>query len=121
MSKLIGVVLVVVLAAACFGAEPARKSNWKKRWIISVAALAAASFCDAHSSVGRVELNPLLRNSRGEFSGARGAAFKSVAAGGMLAVQAVLGRRNPEMYKTGTMVNFVAAGALGVTAVRNSR
>jgi hypothetical protein len=121
MSKLIGVLLVVVLAGACFGAEPARKSNWKTRWIISAVALTAASFCDARSSRGRIELNPLLRNSRGEFSGARGLAFKSVAAGGMLTVQAVLGRRNPEMYKTGTMVNFVAAGALGLTAARNSR
>jgi hypothetical protein len=39
----------------------------------------------------------------------------------MLAVQAMLARRNPETYKTGTVVNFVAAGALGLTAVRNSR
>ena len=59
MSKLIGVVLVVALAGACFGVEPARRSSWKTRWIISVAALAAASLCDAHSSMGRMELNPL--------------------------------------------------------------
>jgi hypothetical protein len=121
MSKLVRVVLVVVLAGACFGAEPVRKKNWKKQWVISAVVLAAASFCDAHSSMGRVEMNPLLRNSRGEFNGTRGVAFKSAAAGGMLAVQAMLTRRNPEMYKTGTMVNFVAAGALGVTAARNSR
>ena len=121
MSKLIGVVLVVALAGACFGVEPARRSSWKTRWIISVAALAAASLCDAHSSMGRMELNPLLRNSQGQFSGGRAVAFKSVAAGGMVAVQTILGRRNPEMFKTGTVVNFVAAGALGLTAVRNSK
>ncbi len=83
--------------------------------------LAAANIFDAHSSIGRMEANPLLQNSQGQFSGARGVAFKSVAAGGMLAVQAIFARRNPEIYKTGTAVNFVAAGTLGVTAVWNSR
>ncbi|MGA2326206.1 MAG: hypothetical protein ABSH05_07950 [Bryobacteraceae bacterium] len=121
MSKLVRVVLVVVLAGGCFGAEPVRKKNWKKQWVISAVALAAANIFDAHSSMGRMETNPLLRNSQGQFNGARGVAFKSAAAGGMLVVQSVLARRNPEMYKTGTVVNFVAAGALGVTAARNSR
>jgi hypothetical protein len=121
MAKLIRVVLVVVLAGSCFGAQPVRRSNWKKQWILSAVALAAANIFDAHSSMGRMETNPLLQNSQGQFSGTKGVAFKSVAAGGMLAVQAMFARRNPEIYKTGTAVNFVAAGALGLTAVRNSR
>lgn len=100
--------------------EPAKRP-WRKVWVVSAVALAAATAFDASSSAGRFEANPLLRNSRGEFSASKGIAIKSLITGGTLAVQALLMRKRPDagLEKACALVNFAAAGAVTGIAVRN--
>jgi hypothetical protein len=113
--------VVCLLAAGTAQGQTGR--GWKKAWIASVAALVTVNVLDAHSSAGHYETNPLLQNSQGRFSTGRAIAVKSVASGGLILVQLLLRRRNPEqgLEKTSAIVNFAAAGALGATAYRNTR
>lgn len=120
MGMLTRLLLVLTLAANCFAASPA-EARWKKTWLLSAAVLVAASFADAHTSLGRSEANPLLRNSRGEFSGARAVALKSTAVGGTLALEICLSRSRPQLRRAGSVVNFASAAALTAAAARNSR
>ncbi len=119
MRKGIVVILVVVLSSPLL-AQDSRQPQSKRMWLLSAVALVAANVLDARSSMGRQELNPLLRNSRGEFAAGRGIAVKSAAIGGALAVQAIAMRRRPELRRTSSIVNFVSAGAVATIAVRNS-
>jgi hypothetical protein len=120
MGNLTRFVLVLAIAANCFAASPEKKTS-KKIWLLSAAVLIAASFADAHTSLGRPEANPLLRNSQGGFSGARAVALKSAAVGGTLALQICLTRSRPELRRTSSYVNFGAAAALAAAAAHNSR
>ena len=43
--------------------EQNSRSRWRKAWIASWVAFAAANILDARSSQGKYEANPLLRNS----------------------------------------------------------
>ena len=94
---------------------------WKKAWIASWVAFAAVNLLDAHSSAGRRELNPLLRNSDGTFSARKAALIKSALGGGFFAVQWWIARKNPHTnhYKAFTMATGAAAAGLGVVAARN--
>ncbi len=97
------------------------KKRWKKAWIASWIAFAAVNLLDAHSSMGRRELNPLLRNADGTFSGRKAAMIKAAVGGGFFAFQWWTQRRNPEAnhYKAFTIANSAAAASFGVVAMRN--
>ncbi len=97
------------------------KKRWKKAWIASWIAFAAVNLLDAHSSMGRRELNPLLRNADGTFSGGKAAVIKAAVGGGFFAFQWWTQRRNPEAnhYKAFTIANSAAAASFGVVAIRN--
>ncbi len=120
MGILTRLALVVVLAANSFAASPSSPRS-KKVWILSAAILVAASFADAHTSLGRTEANPLLRNSQGNFNSSRALAFKSAAVGGSLALQICLTRSRPELRPTAAAVNFASAAALAAVAAHNTR
>ncbi len=113
-------VLVLTLAANGFAASPA-KSTSKKVWLLSAAMLVAASLADAHTSLGRPEANPLLRNPRGDFSPARAVALKSAAVGGTLALEICLTRSRPELRRASSLVNFGSAAALAAATAHNAR
>lgn len=100
--------------------EPA-PSEGKKRWLLSAFALIAASALDAHASQSRYEMNPLLRGSNGTFSNRRGFVIKSAAGGGMLLLQAILIKRNPDrnLYRPFALTNGIIAGVTAGAAFRN--
>ena len=89
-------------------------------YLSSVATLTAAHAVDMHSAWGKYEANPLLRSADGRF-GPRGAVIKSGIMAGNLTVQTLLLRKWPKARKAATIINFAAAGAIGVIAVRNYR
>lgn len=131
MAKLSRALVVLLLAGVCYAGEssieqrfvmerPANHNSWKKPWIASVLVLIAANAFDAHSSMGRQELNPLLRNSQGQFSVARGFAIKSAMTGSILTLQFSLCRNRPELRKSSTILNLISAAAVAGTAVRNN-
>jgi hypothetical protein len=93
----------------------------KKRWLLSAVALVAASALDAHASQSRYEMNPLLRGSNGTFSNKRGFIIKSAAGGGMLLLQAILIKRNPDrnLYRPFALTNGIIAGVTAGAAFRN--
>jgi len=113
--------MMLLLQPSGFGQT--RRPPGKKAWALSAASLAAAAVLDVRSSVGRYEINPLLRNARGEFSLSRGIALKSCAIGGMLLSQFVVTRKMPDanLYRPLAVLNLGASGLLSVTALRNSR
>ena len=95
-------------------------SRWKKAWAWSAAALAASVAVDSASSMGRPEMNPLLRGSMGQFS-ARSAGLKFSIAGVVLGSQYLFLKRHPEQAAWATTGNFAAAGLTAGVAVRNFR
>jgi len=113
-------VLATLLACACL-ASAQDKSRFEKRWIASVAALAAVNVFDAYTSRNMVETNPILRSANGNFSNSRGVSIKLVATGGFLAVQYLLLRKGPNtgMNRTFTITNGVLAGVVGGVAIHN--
>ncbi len=97
------------------------KKRWRKAWIASWIAFAAVNLLDTHSSLGRRELNPLLRNADGTFSGRKAALVKVAAGGGFFAFQWWTQRRNPQAnhYKAFTITNSAMAVGFGAVAMRN--
>lgn len=97
------------------------RRRWRKAWIGSVAAFAAANVFDLHSSHGKMELNPLLRGDDGRFSVGRAAAVKGGIGAGFLALQGWMIHGSPKknLYKHFTFANAAASGGLGALAVRN--
>lgn len=93
----------------------------KKQWILSALALVASNALDVHSSLGRDEMNPLLRSPNGTFNSRRAILIKSAATGGALLVQALLIKKNPDrkLYKPFAITNAVVAGVTAGTAFRN--
>ena len=100
--------------------HPGRR-KWKKAWIASWVAFAAVSALDAHSSQGRREANPLLRNSDGRFSNRKASLFKAALGGGFFAFQWWTAKKNPEVnhYRAFTLTNTAVTAGLGAVAVRN--
>jgi hypothetical protein len=97
------------------------KRYWKGIWIATWVAFVAVNVLDAHSSSGRLEGNPLLRDSYGVFSGRKALVVKSAAGGGFFALQCWLAHKNPSenYYKTFSVATGAATAALGAVAVRN--
>jgi hypothetical protein len=100
----------------------AGRKRWKRAWIASWAAYAAASVLDAKSSVGKMEGNPFLQNADGTFNSGRAAGIKAGAGGALLGMQLWMIHKKPEknLYKGFTVVNSAAAGGLGAVAILNS-
>ena len=98
-----------------------RKRYWKGVWIATWAAFVAVNVLDAHSSAGRREANPLLRDANGVFDGRKALLVKSAAGGGFFALQSWLAHKNPREnhYKTFAIANGTVTAALGAVAVRN--
>jgi len=99
------------------GEEASKRSRW---WKASVAMLAATSAVDAHSSWGRMEANPMLRNGSGRF-GMQGVAIKAAVLGGVVGAQYLLLKKNPQAERFGTVTNVVFSGVLVGAAVSNHR
>jgi len=117
---LVGLLLAAAVTApgtAAFGEmrEGVRPlSLWKR----SLAVLAASTVLDAHSSIGRRELNPLLRDATGRF-GTRGIAIKTAMTGAALGAQWLLLRRSERGMKAAAAINFGLSGTLAAVAVHN--
>ena len=101
--------------------KPRKQKRWKKAWIASWVAFAAVNLLDAHSSIGKRELNPLLSNSQGRFSARKAALIKSAVGGGFFAVQWWIARKNrdADYYRTFTIANSAMTAGLGTVAVHN--
>ena len=99
----------------------AARKRWRRNWAMSWAAFAAVNLIDMHSSVGKGELNPLLRTADGRFSTRKAGLFKAGLGGGFMAFQGLMIKANPDrnMYKPFTIANFGATGGMGAVAVRN--
>lgn len=98
------------------------RRRWRKTWIASWVAFAAANVLDAHSSQGKFEANPLLRNADGTFASGRATGLKAGMGAGLLGMQLWMIHKKPEknLYKGFSLVNGAAAGALGAVAASNS-
>lgn len=103
-------------------ADSEGRKRWRRAWIASWAAYAAANVFDAKSSAGKMEANPFLQNPDGTFNSGRAAGLKAGAGGALLGMQLWMIHKRPEknFYKSFTLVNGAAAGALGAVAYSNS-
>lgn len=101
--------------------EKKSAKRWKKAWIVSWLAFAAVNAVDAHSSQGRLELNPLLRNSQGTFSTRKAVLIKGGIGGAFLGMQWWLARKSPsgKAYKAFTIANTAMTAGLAAAAARN--
>lgn len=115
------ILVLLVLVTAILPAGNSGRSRSKKQWVASWLAVAAANVLDVHSSQGRREANPLLRDSSGRFSVGKASLIKAAVTGGFFAVQWGVVRSRPEsgVVRGFTIANTVAAGGLGAVAVRN--
>lgn len=119
MQKMFLALITVVLCVHASAEDCGEK--WPKRlWKASIAAVAAGSVLDVTSSLGKNETNGLLANQQGVFS-ASGVALKLAISGAALGAQRYLVHRypGPATYKTGALLNFSVAGALGGAAAHN--
>lgn len=105
-------ILLILVCAACAQADERRLWKW------SVAALAASTAADCHSSYGMRELNPLLRGSGKRFD-AGSVAIKAGIAGAFVLGQRLFlpGRQNGR--KRWAALNFSMAATTGGFAARN--
>jgi len=95
-----------------------RSNAWRRRWMLSLAPLAASEGLDAASSWGLRELNPVLAGSDGRF-GMKAAGIKFGVVGGLVGVEAVLIKKFPAAAKFFSVVNFSTAGITAGLAVHN--
>lgn len=116
-NRVSAVILLVGLLtpSASFG-----ESRKKKLWKISAAILGAVTIADTHSSMGRSELNPILRSSNGRFAG-RGISLKAAIVGGGLTAQYFMLKKHPEASGWAAGANLAAAAATGTVAAHNYR
>ena len=89
------------------------------KWWHSALAVAGATTLDFASSLGRQEMNLLMRGPGGTFSPSRAAGIKAGATGGSLLIQLVVKRRTREWNKQFETGNWIGAGFYGTLAVRN--
>jgi hypothetical protein len=106
---------------SAFAAETPAKRPWKKRWLLSCAALVAVNVLDVHSSRGLGEANPLFRDASGRFATRKAVLIKGALTGGFIALQYGVMRTdsNKNYFKPFTVANTVAAGGLGAVVIRN--
>jgi hypothetical protein len=117
--KLVGLLVILTLFSAQAKAEDMRiYHSHSKLWKLSAAMLTAVTVADVQSSMGRQEANPLLASQGGQFSG-QGVALKGLMVGGLLGVQWVMLRRNPQASKYAAGANFAMAAITGAVVVHN--
>lgn len=109
MKKLI---LLVVLTSLCSQAEE------RKLWKLSIAAVAASTVADVHSSYGMRELNPLLRGPGSRF-GVQSALLKTGAVCVLLLGQKLFLPGRSGRMKSWSALNFSMAATTGAFAVHN--
>lgn len=82
--------------------------------------MAPGTVVDITSSMGKYESNGLLANRQGLFS-MQSVALKLAITGAAVGTQQFLLHKHPtaSVYKTGAIINFAVAGALGGVAVHN--
>ncbi len=116
---LVGFLVILGLFSAQAKAEDIQVYHGHgKLWKVSAAMLTAVTIADMQSSVGRQEANPLLASRSGQFSG-QGVALKSLMVGGVLGVQWVMLRRNPQASKYAAGANFAMTALTGAIVVHN--
>ena len=91
---------------------------WKRRWVVSLAPLAASQALDAHSSWGHRELNPLLADANGGF-GMKATGIKVGTLAGVVGVEYLLVRKYPRTAKFLSIVNLASAGVTSSFAIHN--
>lgn len=84
----------------------------------SLATMGAASFMDVHSSLGKRELNPILRSSDGRFGG-KGIAIKLAIVGSYAGISYLVVRRFPKMTRFMTITNFAVAAVPAAVSINN--
>jgi hypothetical protein len=112
---------LVALLVMMFGIltpEARAETRRKKIWRVSAAVLGAVTIADMQSSMGRPELNGMLRSPDGRF-GSRGVALKSLVVGGAIGGQWLLLRKNPEAAGHAAGINFAMSAVTGAVVVRN--
>jgi len=116
---LVGLALLAPSAVSAHDQRP----RGKRLWVMSALSLVAASVLDTTSSLGRYEVNPLLRNPQGQFSAHRAVAWKSGAIGGTLLAQFLATRKKPEysLYRSVAVINFGSTSLASAMAMRNYR
>jgi hypothetical protein len=99
------------------------RPKWKKAFLATIASLAAANAADAHSSAGRWETNPLLRDSSGRCHSGKAILIKTAASGGFVLLELILLKKMPNrnLHKSFALTNIAASGVVGAVAVRNYR
>ena len=118
VTLLVALCLVPFAAAADFNLAEKSGGRGRKLWKISAAILGAVTIADVQSSMGRRELNPMLRNADGRFA-TRGVSIKAIIVGGALVGQYLMLRKQPEASSWAAGANFAAAAATGVVVSRN--
>jgi hypothetical protein len=117
--KLVGLLIILGLFSAQAKAEDIQTyHSHGKLWKFSAVMLTAVTIADMQSSVGRQEANPLLASQSGQFSG-QGVAIKGLVVGGVLGVQWIMLRRNPQASKYAAGANFAMAAITGAVVVHN--
>lgn len=111
---------VLVIATLLICADSAQAGFWGKFYRVSQAILVAGNAADAHSSWGRLELNPILAGPNGRF-GARGVSIKAAVAVGWLVTQELMTRKDRRPRKAFAIANTAGGVFLGGVAVRNHR
>ena len=94
---------------------PASAGSWK----LSIAVLAASHAADIHSSLGKIEANPLLRGPDGRFRAGRGIVLKSAFVVGMASVQWLFQRKRRKLRKPFAAINYFSTVAVGAVAIHN--
>jgi hypothetical protein len=108
--------LCFVLASQLWAGENQHSKRW---WYCSIGVLAAGSTADAVSSWRLGELNPVLRNSQGQFGG-KAVSIKAAIGGGTVLLE-WLKRRNHTALKLNTLANFGTGAMYGITAYHNEQ
>ncbi|MBM3814598.1 MAG: hypothetical protein FJW20_23475 [Acidimicrobiia bacterium] len=105
-------------AEAVVHPRPGQEKPSTSFWKASLLTLAASGAADVHSSLGRRELNPMLRSADGRF-GLRGIAIKSLITGGAIGIQYLLVRKAPQSSKYAAIANFGMSAMFTRVAVHN--
>lgn len=109
------IVCCLLAPVLCQAEEP----GWL--WRASAASTITGVSLDWASSVGKRELNPLLRGADGRLSHTRMAAWHVGPAVGGVAMQYLLAKRGKRIPKWVIVANFAAGGAMTLVAARNFR
>ena len=124
MRILTNCVLVVLLSCpmafpeALIHPAPGERPRMGSFWKASVISLLTSSAMDIQSSLGRRELNPMLADSQGRFSG-RGIAIKALITGGAVGAQWLMLRRHPESQKYAAIANLGMTGLFTSAVIHN--